>query len=109
MNTNNINSSSCSNMNPNNSSSNNNGNSNSNNNANSASNILLAKQIRTDHNDLIQDISYDFFGRRVATASLDQLVKIWNVNENNDWELKDDIKVLTSFSSFYLNTEFIFF
>ncbi len=68
-----------------------------NNNNNTASNIFLAKHIKTDHNDLIQDISYDFFGKRVATASLDQLVKIWNVKENNDWELKDDIKVIILF------------
>ncbi len=45
---------------------------NNNNNNNTASNIFLAKHIKTDHNDLIQDISYDFFGKRVATASLDQ-------------------------------------
>ncbi len=72
--------------------SNNTNNNNNNNNINS-SNVHLAKQIRTDHNDLIQDIAYDFFGKRVATASLDQLVKIWNIKDNNEWEFKEDIKV----------------
>ena len=28
------------------------------------------KQIKTDHKDLIQDIAFDFYGKRVATASL---------------------------------------
>ena len=51
------------------------------------------KQIRTDHKDLIQDIAFDFYGKRVATASLDQSVKIWNINENNDWVFKEELKV----------------
>ena len=51
------------------------------------------KQIRTDHKDLIQDIAFDFYGKRVATASLDQSVKIWNINENNDWIFKEELKV----------------
>lgn len=66
----------------------------------SISNSYQSKLIKTDHNDLIQDISYDFYGKRVATASLDQLVKIWNVKENNDWELKEDIKVKKFFFIF---------
>ena len=55
------------------------------------------KQIRTDHKDLIQDIAFDFYGKRVATASLDQTVKIWNINENNDWVFKEELKVKFSF------------
>jgi WD40 repeat protein len=51
------------------------------------------KQIATDHNDLIQDIAFDFYGKRAATASLDQSVKIWNINENNEWVLKGELKV----------------
>ena len=57
------------------------------------SNVHLAKQIKTYHHDLIQDIAYDFFGKRVATASLDQFVKIWNIKDNNEWEFKEEIKV----------------
>jgi hypothetical protein len=30
----------------------------------------LTKQVKTDHKDLIQDIAFDFYGKRVATASL---------------------------------------
>lgn len=51
------------------------------------------KQVRTEHKDLIQDIAFDFYGKRVATASLDQTVKIWNINENNDWVFKEELKV----------------
>lgn len=51
------------------------------------------KQIKTDHKDLIQDIAFDFYGKRAATASLDQTVKIWAIKENNEWILKDEIKV----------------
>lgn len=51
------------------------------------------KQIRTDHKDLIQDIAFDFYGKRVATASLDQSVKIWNINEKGDWIVKEELKV----------------
>lgn len=51
------------------------------------------KQIHTDHKDLIQDIAFDFYGKRVATASLDQSVKIWNINENGDWDFKEELKI----------------
>ena len=51
------------------------------------------KKIRTGHKDLIQDIAFDFYGKRVATASLDQTVKIWNIKENNEWEFKEELKV----------------
>lgn len=51
------------------------------------------KQIKTDHKDLIQDIAFDFYGKRVATASLDQSVKIWNINEKNDWVFNEELKI----------------
>ena len=56
------------------------------------------RQIKTDHKDLIQDIAFDFYGKRVATASLDQSVKIWNINENNEWIFKEDLKVCNFYS-----------
>lgn len=51
------------------------------------------KQIKTDHKDLIQDIAFDFYGKRVATASLDQTVRIWNISESNDWVFKEELKI----------------
>lgn len=35
-----------------------------------------AKHIATDHKDLIHDVSYDFYGKRMATCSSDQSVKV---------------------------------
>ncbi|KAI0823235.1 WD40-repeat-containing domain protein [Trametes gibbosa] len=39
--------------------------------------------IRDAHNDLVTDASYDFYGLRLATASLDQRVKIWKLDETS--------------------------
>lgn len=58
---------------------------------------LSLEQIQTDHKDLIQDIAFDFYGKRVATASLDQTVKIWNINEKNEWVFKEELRVKTKF------------
>ncbi|TSV28438.1 Nucleoporin SEH1 [Bagarius yarrelli] len=38
--------------------------------------MFVAKTIAADHKDLIHDVSYDFHGRRMATCSSDQSVKI---------------------------------
>ncbi len=38
--------------------------------------MFTAKEISTDHKDLIHDVSYDFYGRRMATCSSDQSVKV---------------------------------
>lgn len=62
-----------------------------------ASNSYVTKQIRTKHKDLIQDIAFDFYGKRVATASLDQTVKIWNINDDNEWVFKEELKVNAKF------------
>ncbi|CAK8671113.1 unnamed protein product [Clavelina lepadiformis] len=37
------------------------------------------------HKDLIHDVSFDFFGKRMATCSSDQSVKVWDLNENEEW------------------------
>ena len=38
--------------------------------------MFVAKSIGVDHKDLIQDVAYDFHGKRMATCSCDQLVKV---------------------------------
>ncbi|KAI9329474.1 WD40-repeat-containing domain protein [Obelidium mucronatum] len=46
-----------------------------------------------DHADLVHDIVYDFYGKRIATCSSDQKVKVWQVNgENDGWSLDDSWK-----------------
>lgn len=41
--------------------------------------MFVAKSIAADHKDLIHDVSYDFHGRRMATCSSDQSVKVFTV------------------------------
>ncbi|KAJ0000070.1 hypothetical protein NQD34_011912 [Periophthalmus magnuspinnatus] len=47
--------------------------------------MFVAKSIAADHKDLIHDVSYDFHGRRMATCSSDQSVKVWDKSENGEW------------------------
>ncbi|EIN08951.1 WD40 repeat-like protein [Punctularia strigosozonata HHB-11173 SS5] len=45
------------------------------------------------HNDLITDASYDFYGLRLATAGLDQRVKIWSLDElTGKWTIAHEWK-----------------
>lgn len=41
--------------------------------------------INADHKDLIHDVAYDFYGRRMATCSSDQSVKVWDMSEDGQW------------------------
>ncbi|XP_075070503.1 centrosomal protein of 192 kDa [Mixophyes fleayi] len=47
--------------------------------------MFVARSIAADHKDLIHDVSFDFHGRRMATCSSDQSVKVWDKSENGDW------------------------
>ena len=38
--------------------------------------MYTAKVIPSEHKDLIHDVSFDFYGRRMATCSSDQSVKV---------------------------------
>ncbi|KAI1783325.1 WD40 repeat-like protein [Ganoderma leucocontextum] len=45
------------------------------------------------HNDLVTDASYDFYGLHLATCSLDQRVKVWQLDETTgSWSLEHDWK-----------------
>ena len=44
--------------------------------AQSASKMFAAKSIPVAHKDLIHDVAYDFHGKRMATCSSDQCVKV---------------------------------
>ncbi|KIJ14550.1 hypothetical protein PAXINDRAFT_163307 [Paxillus involutus ATCC 200175] len=49
--------------------------------------------IQSAHDDLVTDISYDFYGLRLATSSLDQRIKIWQLDEaNGTWSVEDEWK-----------------
>ncbi|OSC98162.1 WD40 repeat-like protein [Trametes coccinea BRFM310] len=45
------------------------------------------------HHDLVTDASYDFYGHRLATCSLDQRVKVWQLDESNgSWACEHEWK-----------------
>ncbi|KAL0088047.1 WD40-repeat-containing domain protein [Phycomyces blakesleeanus] len=49
----------------------------------------------TAHEDLVHDIAYDFYGKRLVTCSSDQRLKVWDFVEHEDsaaWEINDTWK-----------------
>ncbi|CAH1766552.1 8159_t:CDS:2 [Entrophospora sp. SA101] len=49
---------------------------------------MSIQTFETSHEDLIHDVSYDFYGRRLVSCSSDQKLKVWDFNqETNEWEL----------------------
>ena len=38
--------------------------------------MFASEEITSDHKDLIHDVAFDFHGRRMATCSSDQTVKV---------------------------------
>lgn len=49
-------------------------------------------QFETTHEDLIQDVAYDYYGKRLVTCSSDHRLKVWDFIERDDaavWELND--------------------
>ncbi|XP_064394460.1 nucleoporin SEH1-like [Halichondria panicea] len=48
--------------------------------------MFTAKQVSVDHKDLIHDVSYDFYGKRMATCSSDQSVKVFDLHEDGQWQ-----------------------
>ncbi|KAG5438154.1 hypothetical protein PCANB_003005 [Pneumocystis canis] len=58
------------------------------------------KTIKTTHKDLIHDVTYDYYGKRLATCSSDLQVKIFDYNEetgewleNDSWKLGQVIAI----------------
>ncbi|KAI8061121.1 WD40-repeat-containing domain protein [Gongronella butleri] len=46
----------------------------------------------TGHEDLVHGVAYDYYGKRLATCSSDQRLKVWDFVESQDagrWELND--------------------
>lgn len=44
-------------------------------------------RLDTEHDDLIHDLSYDFYGKRLATCSSDQKIKVFDQTEDGGWKL----------------------
>ena len=48
--------------------------------------MFQAVNIPCQHKDLVHDVAYDHFGHRLATASSDQTVKVWDYDQAaNQW------------------------
>ncbi|XP_066266919.1 nucleoporin SEH1-like [Branchiostoma lanceolatum] len=48
--------------------------------------MYVARSISAEHKDLIHDVSYDFHGRRMATCSSDQTIKVWDLTDDGEWQ-----------------------
>lgn len=40
----------------------------------------------TQHEDIVHDLAYDFYGRRLATCSADRKIKVWDKSDGGQWE-----------------------
>lgn len=45
----------------------------------------IFKKIPSMHDDIIHDLVYDFYGKRMASCSSDQKISIWDLNEEQEW------------------------
>ncbi|KAH3686832.1 hypothetical protein WICPIJ_002199 [Wickerhamomyces pijperi] len=51
------------------------------------------KPFNTNHEELIHDVAYDFYGKQLATCSSDQHIKVFDLDQaTNEWILNDSWK-----------------
>ena len=67
--------------------------------------MYVTKSINANHEDLIHDVAYDFYGKRMATCSSDQKVKVWDQQENGEWVCSARCAFAMSFSNKLGHTE----
>ena len=48
----------------------------------------MSASLPSPHDDYIHDVKFDYYGRRMATCSGDQMVTIYNMDEGGRWALK---------------------
>ncbi len=46
------------------------------------------RQVPSKHLDIVLDLKYDYYGRRLATCSSDKSIKVWDLDEKGDWSVK---------------------
>lgn len=54
--------------------------------------MFEAHSINAEHKDLIHDVAYDYYGQRMATCSSDQSVKVWDQDDQKNWNLSANWK-----------------
>ena len=54
--------------------------------------VVQAQNVASDHSDYIHDIAYDYYGKRIATCSSDQHIKIWTQTPDLKWIMQADWK-----------------
>lgn len=53
----------------------------------------VAGRIATQHEDLVHDVAYDFYGKRLATCGADQKIKVWDMDDaTGAWSLSAEWK-----------------
>ncbi|CAM9124648.1 unnamed protein product [Chrysoparadoxa australica] len=50
---------------------------------------LRARHIPHAHADFIHDLSYDYYGKRLASCSSDQTVKVWDLDAKGEWQVRE--------------------
>ncbi|KAI5776357.1 WD40-repeat-containing domain protein [Geopyxis carbonaria] len=58
----------------------------------SASTSSTYQHFSTGHEDLVHDVAYDYYGRRMATVSSDQRLKVFDLNDEGEWVISDSFK-----------------
>lgn len=48
--------------------------------------MFEVEEFRADHKDVIHDCAYDFYGKRLATCSSDQYIKVWDQDDSGKWK-----------------------
>ncbi|KAM7542179.1 hypothetical protein Aperf_G00000010586 [Anoplocephala perfoliata] len=48
--------------------------------------MFVSKSVHSNHADLIHDVAFDYYGQRMATCSSDQMIKIWDLRDDQEWE-----------------------
>ena len=51
--------------------------------------VMEFTELKPAHDDQIHDIAFDYCGKRFATCSSDKQIKIWNLNDKNQWIYTD--------------------
>lgn len=47
--------------------------------------MRVFQRLCSNHEEIVHDISYDFYGKRLVTCSSDQWLKVWDLNEAAEW------------------------